>query len=56
MNYRVTITLLVPYFVMVILGVISQMSYSQSGGAGELTTFLADGGNPDLIIFQILQV
>tara|TARA_R110000824_G_scaffold132465_1_gene294981 strand:- start:2010 stop:2411 length:402 start_codon:yes stop_codon:yes gene_type:complete len=52
MNYRVTITLLVPYFVMVILGVISQMSYSQSGGAGELTTFLADGGNPDLIIFD----
>ena len=52
MNYRVTITLLVPYFVMVILGVISQMSYTQSGGAGELSTFLADGGNPDLIIFD----
>lgn len=52
MNYRVTITLLIPYFLMVIMGVISQMSYTQTGGAGELSTFLADGGNPDLIIFD----
>tara|TARA_B100001250_G_scaffold409997_1_gene435512 strand:- start:3537 stop:3938 length:402 start_codon:yes stop_codon:yes gene_type:complete len=52
MNYRVTITLLVPYFCMMILGTISQMAYTQAGATGELTTFLSEGGNPDLIVFD----
>jgi len=52
MNYRVTVTLLVPYFVMVILGAISQMAYTQGGATGDLATFLSEGGNPDLIIFD----
>jgi|TARA_Y100001970_G_scaffold272540_1_gene369382 hypothetical protein len=52
MNYRVTITLLVPYFCMMLLGTISQMAYTQAGATGELTTFLSEGGNPDLIVFD----
>ena len=52
MNYRVTVTLLVPYFVMVMLGTISQMAYTQAGATGDLTTFLSEGGNPDLIVFD----
>ena len=52
MNYRVTITLLVPYFCMMILGTISQMAYTQAGATGELSTFLSEGGNPDLIVFD----
>ena len=52
MNYRVTVTLLVPYFVMVILGAISQMAYTQGGNAGDLATFISEGGTPDLIVFD----
>ena len=52
MTYKTTITLLIPYFIMVIMGAISQASYGNVGGAGELNTYMSEAGNPDLIIFD----
>ena len=42
MNYKHAIYLLFPYFVMAILGSITQLNYNQAGPGGEMISFLTE--------------
>ena len=56
MNYKHAIYLLFPYFVMAILGSITQLNYNQAGPGGEMISFLTEAGNPDIVVFDTPQI
>ena len=56
MNYKHAIYLLFPYFVMAILGSITQLTYNQAGPGGEMISFLTEAGNPDIVVFDTPQI